>query len=283
MAVIEQSPTPMDSGGFELAKQLEGLEAELEPVTADQFSANADDIFATIQGAVEDGQPRAEGYKRATEAYVTNESTPALREQAQILLAAPLAHKVSQKLEGINQEMKQGRTKELSEERRRLVSDILVYNHLLRNFVYDNHGEITADQVQNWLERASGGEAGWARGMVAGFAGEVAIARLATRVSEIDSIKLSTAEEDRKGVDMIAQTSGGRQVPIDVKTGGQVGVDLTSSETGGRVEVGVSRDEIAKPGLTKCRNGAERIMTGFEIHPDHEAAVVSRIRSAVFH
>ncbi len=215
---------------------------------------------------------------RTREKYVANAEYAELANLADVLLSAPEAARVQEGLNKINNRLSElkkiARTNpdhqlstqqaaernSLRNQRKLEVSKILPWNHKLRELIDTVADIIPREEVENWIEKAMLGAGGTARKVVAGMGSEVAVARLARQLYGAENVRLSTQAEDAKGTDIIITTKDGRDVPIDIKTGGNID-DLGSRQK----EVAISQQQI----------------DGFNVRDDQKGELELRIRSAV--
>lgn len=236
-------------------------------VTAESFEAQAEDIFATLRQASEAGQPRSEGYRRATETYVNDEDNEQLRLLGEVLLTAPVAAASDKRFGQLQVEIKQhGVTPERDEEERQLKHQLTTYNHGLRDLIFNNPNSIQRPTLENWLEKASGGNAVWVQKRVAGVAAEVATAKLLEHHPEVAAVQLSDVAQDLKGVDFIAHLRNNSPVNIDIKYGGNQPLGGTERR-GSRIEVGIGKGAI----------------DGFAIKPEYQSEVLHSFERTALH
>lgn len=150
---------------------------------------------------------------------------------------------------------------QLNAERELEVSRILPFNHKLRELIDVVADICPREQLENWLEKATNGAGGLARQMISGMATEVVVARLSRKLPEVESVRLSTQEEDSRGTDIVITLANGTNIPIDVKTGGAI--DITASRV---KEVAVEQRDI----------------TGFTVSRESQAEIIEKIRSTFY-
>ncbi len=141
-------------------------------LSREHFSAQAEDIFATVARASDERKPLREGYAEARELYVRQEENEQLKNFSTLLLSSPTAARADKELETMRSNDNLDLTKY-----RELKDSVIGYNHLLQQVIFDNPHGFGREQLTGWLEMASGGNDKWARKLVAGIAAEVAVAR----------------------------------------------------------------------------------------------------------
>lgn len=182
--------------------------------TREEFEAQAEDIFATMNQALNEGKPLREGYRIASEAYVQQEENPDLRQLADLILAAPAAARAHEQLATMRQQRSQRLDRQAFE---RLKNQVIGYNDSLRNFIFTNSSQVDRSTMTEWVEKGSNGNTEWTKQVMNGIAAEVAVARQIQRTEGVASIRFSTPEEERKGIDIVATFSDGETLSIDVK------------------------------------------------------------------
>ncbi len=265
----------------------------LDVIDKDTFTWEVNDIFQSIKNEQKDvidnpgnktptemrlPSALAIALARTREKYVINAEYAELANLADVILSAPEAARVQEGLNKINDRLSQLKKiakdqpnhqlpPELAAERSSLrsqrkleVAKILPWNHKLRDLIDTVAGVVPREEVENWIEKAMQGAGGTARKAVAGMGSEVAVARLARQVYGSDKVRLGTQAEDAKGTDMVITTHDGREVAIDIKTGGNID-DLGSRQK----EVAISQNQIE----------------GFDVREDQKRELEQRIRTAI--
>lgn len=133
---------------------------------------------------------------------------------------------------------------------------MVAFNHMLRNFLFENGEHVYQEDMTQWLSRAMGNKDLTARTMVHGMGAEVAVARLLRDNGR--SVELSTVDQDLRGTDLIVRSRDGRPVPIDIKTGGGQGDGNSQSRN---IEVDVD----------------SRMHRDFSILPEYRGGILSTI------
>lgn len=194
-----------------------GPEAEAEQpkeklfTTREEFEAQAEDIFATMNQALDEGKPLREGYRMANEAYVQEEENPELSKLADLILSAPAAARAHNELNS------QSRGYLDHEHHEQLINLQVGYINKLRSFIFDNASQLDRKQLREWVEKGSNGDEDWAERIMTGATGEVAVARQLQRTKGVRSVRFGTPEEDKTGIDMVVTMLDGSTHPLDVK------------------------------------------------------------------
>lgn len=285
MRIMEAKLPPSGSGPDALA--------HLDVIDKETFEWEVNDIFLSIKNEQKDvidnpgnksplemrlPSALAIALARTREKYVNNAEYAELANLADVILSAPEAARVQEGLNKINNRLSQLKKiakdqpnhqlpPELATERSSLrsqrkleVAKILPWNHKLRELIDTVADVVPRKDVENWIERAMQGAGGTARKVVAGMGSEVAVARLARQLYGGDRVRLSTQSEDAKGTDMVITTRDGREVAIDIKTGGNID-DLGSRQK----EVAINQNQIE----------------GFDVREDQKRELEQRIRVAI--
>ncbi len=224
----------------------------LDEVNSDVFTWEVSDIFDSIkseQDSIARGESelslaerslpsaRAVALARTREKFVNNAEYAELANLADIIVSAPQAEIIQKGLDKINDRLTELRIKtsrgevlttdekaersQLFAQRKLEVAKILPFNHKLRELIDTFADVVSREQIENLLEKAMNGSGGTVRKLVAGMGAEVAVARVARAMFGVENVRLSTQPEDAKGIDMAILVRG-REVPVDVKTGGNI-------------------------------------------------------------
>lgn len=241
----------------------------LDEVNSDVFEWETSDIFKFIKSEFNKirngeskpspaesnlGSAHAIVLARAREKFVNNAEFAELANLADIIISAPQAeiiqeglHKISDRLNDlrIKKDRGGGLTEQETEERKQLLSNrklevakILPFNHMLRELIDTFADAVSRKQIEDTIEKALSGAGGTARKIVAGMGTEVAVARLAREVFGEGNVRLSTQQEDARGVDIVIMVEG-KEIQVDVKTGGNSG-----DGHGSYKEVDVRQDQL---------------------------------------
>lgn len=262
----------------------------LDEVNNDVFTWEASDIFDSIkseQDALSKGKSelslaerslpsaRAVALARTREKYVNNAEYAELANLADIIVSAPQAEIVQKDLDkigtrlnelwikdkrggGLSQSEVQERT-QLRAQRKLEVARVLPFNHKLRELIDTFADVVPREQIENVVEKAMNGSGGTARRIVAGMGTEVAVARVARAMFGPENVRLSTQQEDAKGIDLAIMTHG-REVPVDVKTGGNI-----DDNHGNCKEVAVEQRQIE----------------GFDVRSDQVRDIQQKLQDAI--
>jgi len=261
----------------------------LDEVNEDVFIEEAHDIFKFIKSEqdkivrgeskpslAEQSLPsaRAVALFRTREKFVNNAEYAELANLADIIVSAPEAQIIQEELDKIGNRLSElwikhkrggGLTEQETEERKQLiagrkleVAKILPFNHKLRELIDTFAGAVSREQIENVVEKAMNGSGGTARKIVAGMGAEVAVARVARAMFGAENVRLSTQQEDAKGID-IAILVRGKEIPIDVKTGGNI-----DDTQGNYKEVAVEQKQLV----------------GFAVHTDQLRDIQQKLQDA---
>lgn len=278
MTVIN-SPEHEDQSNIELPKLDELNQEVLDWEVHDMFSALRKEQEAVIRqpekvSISERRLPSAASIAlaRVREKFVNHAEFKELRLLCDVLTSAAEAMRVQKKLHKINEKLHILRQKEkkagleepeksekqqLRAERKLEVSRILPFNHKLRELIDTVASIVDREELENWLEKATKGSVGFVKKVISGMCSEVAVARLARTLPEVKSVRLSTQIEDAKGTDIIVILTSGREIEIDVKTGGAIDIHGTRAK-----EVSIEQSEIK----------------GFDVSVSYREQVIQRIR-----
>lgn len=159
---------------------------------------------------------------------------------ADILYAAPIASQLHDFLNNAKQKLRDRDSlspteivplqKQVEVAKRNMV----VFNHKLRDFLFENGGHILQEEMTQWLSRAMGNKDLTARTIVHGMGAEVAVARLLDESGR--KVQFSSVDQDLRGTDLIVYSASGRAVEVDIKTGGGQG-DGNSRSRGTEIDV----------------------------------------------
>ena len=241
----------------------------LDEVNREVFEEETSDIFNFINSELKKIQKResqlsfaesqlstakAVVLARAREKFVNTADFAELANLADIIISAPQAqitqddlHRIGNRLTDLRNKKDRGGglTEEEIEEREELrknrkleVAKILPFNHSLRELIDTFADVVSRETIENTIERAMNNSGGTARKIVAGMGTEVAVARLAREVFGKRNVRLSTQQEDARGIDIVIKVEG-KEIQVDVKTAG------TSGDGHGRKnEVDVSQAQL---------------------------------------
>jgi hypothetical protein len=241
----------------------------LDEVNREVFEDETSDIFKFIKSETNKIQKResqlsfaesqlstakAVVLARAREKFVNNAEFAELANLADIIITAPQAeiiqeglHKISDRLDDLRIKKDRGGelTEQETEERKQLLSNrklevakILPFNHMLRELIDTFADVVSRETIEDTIEKALSGAGGTARKIVAGMGTEVAVARVARELFGPKNVRLSTQQEDAKGIDIVIMV-GGKEIQVDVKTGGNIG-----DGHGSHKEVSVDQDQL---------------------------------------
>ena len=180
--------------------------------------------------------PIAVAYKRAREAYVSEEESIELAKLADVLLAS----------------REYIRNQENSEK-----DKIIDFNHRLRELIVLIADTIPRAKIEDWLGIFMGSPVE-AKKIVAGMGAEVAVYRAVVRKIGPEYVRLCTADEDKKGVDLVFSFNGITR-KIDVKTGGNQG-----DGNGELHQVDID----------------QRWIEGFDVRPEYVQGVIEQIKNS---
>lgn len=262
----------------------------LDEVNSDVFTWEVSDIFDSIkseQDSIARGESelslaerslpsaRAVALARTREKFVNNAEYAELANLADIIVSAPQAEIIQKGLDKINDRLTELRIKtnrgevlttdekaersQLFAQRKLEVAKILPFNHHLRELIDAFSDVVSREQIENLLEKAMNGSGGTARKLVAGIGAEVAVARVARAMFGPENVRLSTQQEDAKGIDLAIMTHG-REVPVDVKTGGNI-----DDNHGNCKEVAVEQRQIE----------------GFDVRSDQVRDIQQKLQDAI--
>jgi hypothetical protein len=247
----------------------------LDEVEGDVFIWEANEILRCLRAYGNGNISRQDAITRTRERFVNNAEFAELANLADVLVSAPEANETNKRLNGIkdklfrlNQEnpvVNDPKLKKEIDELKRLrkleIAKILPWNHKLRELIDTVAGHVDRSTVINWIENATNNRVEAER-TVAGIGAEVAVARLARSVFGSERVRLSTQAEDARGIDMIITADDGREINIDIKTGGNINdVDPRT------VEFAIARDDIG--------------INEFDVREDKRDELARRIREAI--
>lgn len=213
-------------------------------LSRENFTYQAEDIIATLRASAQNGEPLAAGLTKAHEAYVADEENPNLREFSAMLLGARNAEVIQKNLDTLKPKI-ESRTATNEEKQRYydLRDAAIAYNHQVRDVIWNNPQLITKDDLSRWLEMAGSGDERWSQRLLQGMASEIAVARQIQMVPGVREVRMSTIEEDAKGVDIVPVLLDGSEIPIDVKSG-QQSLGYMPRRNGG-MELGVDLEMLS--------------------------------------
>lgn len=223
--VVEPEETSAYSGA-QLAEDLlkAPIEQEAEPaaerVTKEEFNAQAEDIFASLDSRKREGTTRSKAFAEVYNAYVVEEDNPKLRFQAEIILGASQINLLSHEIEAIYSRL-DDHTATSEDKKRfpRLREAAATYDHALREFIMTNQSELRRSDIKSWLTLASDGDQLWASQTVNGVAAEIAMLELFDGDPSVTMLATSVEQDVHDKTDMVAVHQDGRRVAIDVKHG----------------------------------------------------------------
>jgi hypothetical protein len=233
------------------------------PITRKNFEAQAVDIVAELSKAAKENVPRQEGYKRTYEAYVSQEENDNLRAFSEVLLGARRAEAVTKSLDSIRTKVElRAATPDERNRYHELRSEIINYNHKLRDFIWENPFLITKADMKKWLEQSGSGDSRWVDRTLNGMSAEIAVGREIQRVPGVHEVRMSTPEEDAKGADIVAALSDGSTWNVDVKSG-QRSIGYMPRTNG--MEIGVDN----------------KMLSGFAVSTEYQKEIQGTFASAV--
>ena len=257
----------------------------LDEVNREVFEEETSDIFNFIKSEtdkfirgelklslVEERQdPGVVLLARARKKFVNTADFAELANLADIIISAPQAqitqddlHRIGNRLTDLRNKKDRGGglTEEEIEEREELrknrkleVAKILPFNHSLRELIDTFADVVSRETIENTIERAMNNSGGTARKIVAGMGTEVAVARLAREVFGEENVRLSTQQEDARGIDIVIKLEG-KEIQVDVKTAGNIGDGYGSHK-----EVSVEQGQLE----------------GFDVRSDHKEDIIRQL------
>ena len=258
----------------------------LDEVNREVFEEETSDIFNFINSELKKIQKResqlsfaesqlstakAVVLARAREKFVNTADFAELANLADIIISAPQAqitqddlHRIGNRLTDLRNKKDRGGglTEEEIEEREELrknrkleVAKILPFNHSLRELIDTFADFVSRKTIENTIERAMNNSVRTAKTIVAGMGTEVAVARLAREVFGEENVRLSTQQEDARGIDIVIKLEG-KEIQVDVKTAGNIGDGYGSHK-----EVSVEQGQLE----------------GFDVRSDHKEDIIRQL------
>jgi hypothetical protein len=230
MVILGSMNTPKSQTAIEEAEQKPGFL---------QYRDHAEDVLEGL---------KTDGFEKAVETSIHSEENDDYRLQAEVILLAKAARALERQKEDMTERHDVHEAK----------TALIRYNHAVRNLIWHNPKGVFTDDLTEWLHEATGDEA-WAEGIVAGAAGEVAVARAMLDVGGVKSVRFATVDEDRHGMDVVVGIDNGRHgedwLSIDVKSRNhllmgdefiQLPVEWVNGKRYYMCEVGVESHHISK-------------------------------------
>ncbi len=257
MAEREHIPIPVVSEAVETGEQAPEQPREL---TREDFEHRVEDIDRAFEYGMLHGWSQRKIHAEAYRGYVVEAEDPRLGRFADLLLNAENAARAQHGLDRMQEQGKRG-----TDGYERIKRATIGYNHLLRDVIAEQPRLFSREQLSRWLESSSGDRT-WSEQLMRGMVAEVAVAQRLEHVPGVRGVRYSTPEEEREGVDVVAELADGEECRIDVKFGDRQRQSDVYAEPGGMV-VRINPHEVA----------------GFGIAPGSREAVNRRLERAVTH